>query len=88
MHMNHRRRIPILAAALLVAATGVALAQQDTAPAQRNWFWSWFSSPPAPAPKPAKPAVQQPARVAAEQPAKPNNNCSFFKCIILVGVGF
>jgi hypothetical protein len=85
---KHRRCVPILAAALLVAATSVALAEQEASPASsrtNNWFWSWFSSSPAPA---AKPKPASPARVAGQtEPVKPNNNCSF-NCITLVGIGF
>jgi hypothetical protein len=88
--MKHRRRVSVLATVLLVAATSVAMAEPEAAPAQqRSWFWSsWFGqSTPAPAAKP-KPAA--PARVAGQaEPAKPNNNCSsFFSCITLVGIGF
>jgi hypothetical protein len=83
--MKHRRRLPVLAAAFLVGAVSMALAEPEAAPAQqRSWFSSWFSSNPAPAAKP------KPARVAGQtEPAKPNNNCSsFFSCITLVGIGF
>jgi hypothetical protein len=87
--MKHRRRGPILAATLLIAATGVALAEQEVSPAPSrtsNWFWSWFTSSPAPAAKP-KPAA--PARVAGQtEPGKPNSNCSSFSCVTLVGIGF
>jgi hypothetical protein len=87
--MMHRRCVPILAAALLLAAAGAALAEQEASPSSsrtNNWFWSWFTSSPASASKP-KPA--SPARVAGQaEPAKPNNNCSFFHCITLVGIGF
>jgi hypothetical protein len=79
------RCVSLLAAALLVAATGVALADQEAAPRSSNWLWSWFTSSPAPVAKP-KPA---PARVAGQtEPAKPNNNCSLFNCLTLVGIGF
>jgi hypothetical protein len=81
--MNHRRRIPVLAAALLIAATSVAVAEQESAPAsQRFSFWSWLTSSPAPVPKPAA----KPARVA--EPAKPNSTCTLLSCITLVGIGF
>jgi hypothetical protein len=85
MHMKHPRRIPVVAAAFLIAATSIAVAEQEASPAQRsNWFWSWLTSTSTPVAKPAKPVA--PARVA--EPAKPSNNCSSFRCIILVGVGF
>jgi hypothetical protein len=81
--MKHRRHIPVLAAALLVAASSFALAEQEVASAPRtnNWFWSWLTSTPAPA---AKPKPGTPARVA--EPAKPG--CVLFNCITLVGIGF
>jgi hypothetical protein len=83
--MKHRRRASVLATVLLVAATSVAVAEQEAAPAQqRSWFWSWFTSTP-----PAKPKPAAPARVAGQaEPAKPNQNCAFFNCITLVGIGF
>jgi hypothetical protein len=88
LQMKHRRRLPVLAAALLVAATSVALAEPEAAPTQqRSSFWSWLTSSPAPAAKP-KPAAPAPARVAGQaEPAKANCS-SFFSCITLVGIGF
>jgi hypothetical protein len=83
---KHRRCVPVLAAALLVAVSSVALAEQEAAPQRStNWFWSWLTPSPAPAAPRTKPAT--PARVAG-QTEQGKSNCSFWNCITLVGIGF
>jgi hypothetical protein len=89
--MNDCRRISILAAALLIAVTGVAWAEQNepSPPPQRtNWFLSWLmpSTTPVVAPKPRPPSTGRLA--AAPEAAKPRQNCTLLTCITLVGIGF
>ena len=87
--MNDCRRILILAATLLIAATGLAWAEQtqSSPPQQTTSFWSWlFNTSPAVAPKP-RPAPA--ARLnSAPEAAKPRPNCTLLNCITLVGIGF
>ena len=91
--MKDCRRTLILAATLLVAATGVALAEQTepSPPAQHTGsFWSWLfpSSTPAAAPK-TRPAAPPAGRLAnAPEAGKPRPSCSLLNCITLVGIGF
>ncbi len=87
--MNDCRRILILAATLLFAATGVALAEQTvSSPQQTTSFWSWLfpstSSAVAPKPRPAPTG----RLASAPEPAKPRQNCTLLTCITLVGIGF
>jgi len=93
--MKDYRRILILAATLLVAATGVALAEQtepSSSAQHTSSFWSWLfpSSAPAAAPTKPRPAAAPPAgRIAsAPEAAKPRQNCTLLTCVILVGIGF
>ncbi len=89
--MNDCRRILILAATLLIAVTGVALAEQTESsppPHQTTSFWSWLfpSSAPVVAPKPRPASTGRLA--SAPETAKPRPNCNLLTCITLVGIGF
>jgi hypothetical protein len=86
--MKDFRRTLILGATLLVAGTGVALAEQtepSQAPQQTS-FWSWLfpSATPAVAPK-SRPSTGR--LVSAPEPAKPRPSCKLLTCITLVGIG-
>ena len=86
--MKDFRRTLILGATLLVAATGVALAEQTEPSQPTSSFWSWLfpSATPAVAPK-AKPTPT--GRLASvPEPAKPRPSCKLLTCITLVGIGF
>jgi len=85
--MKDFRRTLILGATLLVAATGVALADQTqpSQPTSSLWSWLFASATPAVAPK-AKPATGRLASVP--EPAKPRPSCKLLTCITLVGIGF
>jgi hypothetical protein len=76
-----RRYIPVVAAALLVAVSSVALAKQEATPQRStNWFWSWLTS------RTVTPKAK-PARVGQTEQGKSNCN-NFWNCITLVGIGF
>jgi hypothetical protein len=89
--MRDCRQMLILAATLLVAATGVALAEQIESPAQHTGsFWSWLfpSSTPVATPK-SRPAAPPAGRLtSAPENGKPRPSCSLLNCITLVGIGF
>ena len=81
--MNHRHRVPILAAALLVTVANAALAGQENSTTPRKT--GWFSSP---APTAAKLKPASPARSARPaESAKSNDECTIASCVKLIGVG-
>lgn len=85
MHLlqtKHRRCTPLLAAAVLVAFTGVALAQQQTSTSQSSLsFWAWlFSS------RSASVAATKPKSEVRSE-SRSSGGCTISSCVRLVGVG-
>jgi hypothetical protein len=87
--MKDFRRILILGATLLVAATGAALAEptEPSQPAQPS-FWSWLVPSAAPTVAPKSRPASTGRLASAPEPAKPRPSCKLLTCITLVGIGF
>jgi hypothetical protein len=86
--MRDCRRMLILAATLLLAASGLAWAEQESSPPPHRTtsFWSWLLPSASPAPK-SRPAPTG-RLTSAPESAKPRPNCTLLSCITLVGIGF
>ena len=84
--MNNSRRTLVLAAALVLALSGVAWAEgseSSSPPQQTTSFLRWLSPGAGVAPKP------RPVRLtSAPVVAKPQPTCTILTCVTLVGIGF